>query len=112
MVNSPFIRPYFLGGGWHRGGTLGSHEVNNKCDFSLITAKGTPLLLDISNTPTIDPNLDLGARPNLEITVEKNMLFTLYIHDVQAYKKPTTTTYLQKNRSPLAPHTKWFPYQL
>ena len=27
MVNSPLIRPYFLGGGWHCGGVpLDSHE--------------------------------------------------------------------------------------
>ena len=27
MVNSPVIRPYFWGGGWHWGGTLGSHDI-------------------------------------------------------------------------------------
>ncbi len=29
MVNSPLIRPYFLRGGWHWGGPLGSHDMYN-----------------------------------------------------------------------------------
>ena len=33
MVNSPLIRPYFLGGGGIGGGTLGSHD--NKANKKL-----------------------------------------------------------------------------
>ena len=32
MVHSPFIRPYFLGGGGTGGAPLGSHDITRKGD--------------------------------------------------------------------------------
>ena len=63
MVNSPLIRPYFLGGGGLGGVPLDCHEYNPLTNLSLVTSWGIMVMNAVGDEILASHILDKAAWP-------------------------------------------------